>query len=259
MQLPTGRLRPRASLGFTLVELLLVVSLMLVLLGAIVFNFDSMQRGAALEEGTTQFEALIHFARAQAALTGRRVEVSIQPSSTNVISSPGVLDGGIPMVRWEPDPLARPGYFERMLEAQTLVDALVDHVQVLEVHPWQPGTAGLESMGASTLSLTNGGSAGVFQGGAPSTGSTSMSGEDSATAMRWGVPVRFYPDGSSDSVEFVLRSTDVEDSKRIAVRLEGITGVMQRRQLRQESNLLESANPGRELSETTTQATEIVR
>jgi len=61
--------------AFTLVELLLAVSLMLLVSGAVICNFGTLDRGARLEEGSTQTELVLRFARAQAASTGRKVKV----------------------------------------------------------------------------------------------------------------------------------------------------------------------------------------
>ena len=53
--------------GYTLTELLLAIVIVLGLVGAVVFNFSTVGRTAALDEGTTQVEALFRFARAHAA------------------------------------------------------------------------------------------------------------------------------------------------------------------------------------------------
>src|SRR6185436_18969580 len=73
---PNRVVRSRAA--FTLVELLLVVGLLLVLLGAMVFSFSTLRKGASLDEGTTQLEALLRFARAHAAHTGRQVQIAFE-------------------------------------------------------------------------------------------------------------------------------------------------------------------------------------
>jgi Tfp pilus assembly protein FimT len=67
--------------GFTLVELLLAVVLVLGMLGAVVYNFSSFQRSARLDEGAVQVEALFRFARAHAASTGRQVRVEFRPQA----------------------------------------------------------------------------------------------------------------------------------------------------------------------------------
>ncbi len=41
-------------------------------------------------------------------------------------------------------------------------------------------------------------------------------------------PIRFYPDGSSDSVELVLLSRDEQDKRRAVVSLVGLSGLIKR-------------------------------
>src|SRR3954463_11980099 len=78
--------------GFTLLEILLTVALLLALLGAVVYNFESAKRGADLEEGARQLEALIRFCGAQAANSGKTVQFRLgddvaSSSSTNSVSA----------------------------------------------------------------------------------------------------------------------------------------------------------------------------
>ena len=68
-------LSPSRRRGYTLLELLLSVVLVLGLIGAVVFNFSSVSRQTSLDEGATQVEALFRFARAHAASTGKQVRV----------------------------------------------------------------------------------------------------------------------------------------------------------------------------------------
>lgn len=63
--------------GFTLVELLLAVTLLAGLMGAAVFGFSSLQRSAQLNEGVERVETAMRFARAHAANTGRKVQVVV--------------------------------------------------------------------------------------------------------------------------------------------------------------------------------------
>src|SRR5688572_20780973 len=69
--------------GFSLLELLLAVSLVLLLMGSLVFNFSNLLRGNQLAEGATQLETLMRFARAQAANSGRKVQLVFNAESTN--------------------------------------------------------------------------------------------------------------------------------------------------------------------------------
>ena len=65
------------GLAFTLLETLLVVVILIALLGAIVYNFESARRGSDLEEGARQVEALVRFAGAHAANNGKAVQFQI--------------------------------------------------------------------------------------------------------------------------------------------------------------------------------------
>ena len=58
--------------GFTLLEILLVLVLLLLLFGAAVFEFNSMGRGASLSGGADRLESLFRFARSEAERTGRK-------------------------------------------------------------------------------------------------------------------------------------------------------------------------------------------
>jgi prepilin-type N-terminal cleavage/methylation domain-containing protein len=71
-----GRRPSATGAGFTLVELVLTVALLLLLAGAVGYSFNSARQGTQLEEGAGQLESLFRFARAQSASTGRRVQVS---------------------------------------------------------------------------------------------------------------------------------------------------------------------------------------
>src|SRR2546422_9176444 len=88
--------------GFTLVELLLAVALVLLLVGATVFSFSTLLGGTQAEEGAGQVESLLRFARAHASNTGRKVQLVFDAET----------DSGSPAasmrIVWEPDPLGQP-------------------------------------------------------------------------------------------------------------------------------------------------------
>ena len=123
--------------GFTLVELLLAVTLLAGLMGAAVFGFSSLQRSAQLNEGVERVETAMRFARAHAANTGRKVQVVVtttidanaSPSSASSADKPasngngnsygnnyGSSNGNEPLhslsILWEADPARAPGVFE---------------------------------------------------------------------------------------------------------------------------------------------------
>src|SRR4051812_19732999 len=79
------------GLGFTLLEMLLTVALLVALLAAVVYNFESARRGSDLEEGARQLEALVRFAGAHAANTGKAVQLRFGDDSS--AASNGVSGG----------------------------------------------------------------------------------------------------------------------------------------------------------------------
>lgn len=183
--------------GFTLLELLLATVLILMLLGAAVFNFGLLQRGAALEEGASQFEALVRLARAQAAQTGRAVQINFEDE---VLEGVGVSLGGV-HVLWEPDPLEQPGCWAELAVAAPMVEELASKVAVWDVRTAEPGADLAEASPPEPV-------------------------EEQDQGMLWGLlpPITFYPDGSSDSAEVTLVSRDADDSRQVALVIDGLTG-----------------------------------
>jgi Tfp pilus assembly protein FimT len=199
--LPKRSERPlRAAAGFSLIELLLVVGLIMLLAGAMVFNFSSLLHGNHLEEGTTRLETLMRFARAQAANSGRKVQIVFGGEATN---APAASTSEV-RATWEPDPLGQPGCYSDMAEAQWHVQEINDLVQV------------------ESVKLIDDTAADPVANACPD--DSDLDSTNSVTAKLM-APITFYPDGSSDSAEIIVtpRSTE-EDDQRMSVRLVGITG-----------------------------------
>ncbi|MBL9167899.1 MAG: prepilin-type N-terminal cleavage/methylation domain-containing protein [Verrucomicrobiales bacterium] len=208
----------QSSRGFTLVELLLVLVLMFLLLGAVIFSFSTAQTNAQLTEGASQFEALLHFARAQAAFAGKRVELRLVApvSAEGAPESPAGLPVRRLEVRWEPDPVQQPGVFHSMVEAKTFLVPMQDLVEITEIRPLSGSLPEAEGGEGTSLVSTNG------PGRLGEGGEESDSESDSLT-------VTLFPDGSSDSGEFGLRVPFSEDGRMIWISLDGITGAIRRR------------------------------
>lgn len=201
MRLKTGYPQQDAGPGFTLIELLLATALTLMLVAAAVFSFTSLQHGAALSQGAQQFEALIRYARAHAANTGRQVVISFEDGA----------DPDFPWipadvaVDWEPDPLGQPGMFKRLPSAEPYLAELNRLVQVEDVRVSDP------------------------EGGAPAALEAASSSDEDAfvaddpTALP---SIRIYPDGSSDSAEVILVAREEGKGDRLSVSLVGLTGAI---------------------------------
>ena len=202
--------RIRLARGFTLLELLLVLVLVLLLAGAMVFNFSNLDQGTALEEGAARLDSLIRFAQAHAANTGRRVQLAFPLDDTGDAAS----WVGKVRIEWEPDPLGQPGVFEELQEAKVQAEAVNELVQIQEVN--LPGTS-TNAVGADGLPAES--------NNLPAEPPSPM-GLDEAMGDFF-LPITFNPDGSTDSMEIVLvpRERQFEQRAQHAIlRLEGITG-----------------------------------
>jgi prepilin-type N-terminal cleavage/methylation domain-containing protein len=202
----TARCGVARAKGFTLIELLLVVALVLMLVSALVFNFSHLLRSNELQEGTTRLETLMRFARAQAANSGRKVQLVFDAQVTN---TPAASTGEV-RATWEPDPLGEPGCFADLLEAQWHVQEINELLQV------------------ESVKLLD--SAGVCPARPSSTEEEMDESTDSAPAKTM-FPITFYPDGSSDSAEIIVAARHPEEDQRMAVRLVGMTGAISRQLL----------------------------
>jgi len=208
--------------AFTLLELLLTVALLMALLAAVVFNFQSAQQGADLDEGARQFDALIRFASAQAANNGKAVQFrfggdaalgspsatnssAIAPAtsanaSTNSVNDFGSVDdledwGAKLRVVYEADPVLQPGVFVDLPEAATFLEAIGDRVWIEKVQtPERPSNQGTNDLAVAQ--------------DAPATATS----------------VTFYPDGSSETADIFLVSKAREDFRELIVHLDGVTG-----------------------------------
>lgn len=212
--------------GYTLFELLLTVTLVVLMVGAVVYNFSSIGRSTGLDEGATQIEALFRFARAHAASTGKQVRILFPEAESGDHAE--VLQAEAPgatvRVTCEVDPVGAPGVFQDLPEAALYVQSISDLVSIQQV---QPGGANAEAAaGASAFGLesSSGGAAGDEVSRSPFSA------------------VSFYPDGTGDSVSVVLTSRTEEDARRLSVRVVGLTGAI-RRQVVNDPSAPETTSP----------------
>lgn len=243
MGFQSGRWQRTTRVAFTLVELLLVVVLLGLLFSAVVFNLDSLQRGAQLEEGAGQVETLLRFARARAAATGRQVRISFGASDlmgagapapaasdgSAATNAPGGAPGGVSesrlAVEWEPDPIGAPGHFETLREAASYLEQIGALVLVEGRSPEREPVAasGEDGSTVGAVSVPNSASA-----------SPLPTGETNAPVGP-PPPLFFYPDGSSDFAELVVRSRDEGERRSVRLSLSGLTGAIRQRWVSPES------------------------
>lgn len=185
----------RVERGFTLTELLLSVVILLMLVGAAVFSFSSLQRDAQLDEGIVRIETLIRLARAHAANSGRQVQVVFTPQEE------AASTGNVVQVVWEPEPLAKPGEFVVLPQASSAADS-VNELVLIET-PKQPEPEDGQSVNPTEVM---------------------PAGE--ALEPTTPTAISFYPDGSSDAAEIIVTSRNGEDLRRVSLQLMGTTGSM---------------------------------
>ena len=250
--------------GFTLVELLLAVTLLAGLMGAAVFGFSSLQRSAQLNEGVERVETAMRFARAHAANTGRKVQVVVttaidanistsSASSANDSASLGSSNSDQPLhslsILWEADPARAPGVFESIPSLSGDVADVSELVEIRSVgresknsesnegsttqdsqdvgNPRTQTATASDSLEFSNNSMNSGSS---FS--ANDTSDSEMGSEASRPSGGGANPgettITFYPDGSCDGATIVLASRDSDDSREVAVHLESVTGTTRR-------------------------------
>jgi prepilin-type N-terminal cleavage/methylation domain-containing protein len=230
--------------GFTLVELLLAVTLLGGLMAAAIFGFSSLQRSAQLNEGVERVETAMRFARAHAANTGRKVQVVVtttEASSPSADSSPSTPAGNPSdsnqslSILWEADPARAPGVFEAI---PSLSGDVADVSELVEIR-----SVGRESKEAKDSSPTDVSTtidiaplASPTETVSTSTPRESESETPSDSSARSGLEtnpseatITFYPDGSCDGATIVLASKDSDDAREVAVLLESVTGTTRRR------------------------------
>lgn len=240
-RIQSGRTSCATGHGFTLVELLLTLALILLLAAAAAFNFTSLQRGSHLDEGMLQFEALLRYARAHAQNSGRPVQLVFEEPAAGTNGATAGTNRVL-RLRWEPDPIGAPGVYQDLAETPIYVESIQEHLNLEEIRILD-GTA---SLAGGTNDPSTSAALDSFTGSS----TNSVAGSETSTGAGEGfheTPViHFFPDGSSDSARFVLSSQDPEDTRRIAIELGGITGTIERKRAPRDG---EMPDPEEELKE----------
>lgn len=202
--------------GFSLIEVLASTVLLLLLLGAVVFNVTALGAHAELDEGVTRFEALLRFVRAEAARTGHRARLDIVPSK---VSGERPLYGY--RVLMEKRPLVNPGYFSA-IQAEAWMPEGIDEL------------VGIESVGTLDDFFQRPAEDPVDEFEPKENGVVDLDrllGDDDGFNLDSPVDVgesiasfHFYPDGSCDAIDLVFVSRNLDDRRRIRVRVLDVTG-----------------------------------
>ena len=205
--------------GFTLLELLLVLVIVMLLFGAAVFEYSSMGRGASLSEGANRLESLFRFARSEAERSGKRIRIrfgpiesesgnlSAQTDSRNTIEIASTAED-YPVVEWEPNPVEMPGQFKSLANSTSFTEGINDLVRIESIQ-----LSGFDAQMARINTESD------------SSGETPM--DNSLDRMENTLPILdFFPDGSCDSARIQLADLNPENLNKSIVELTGYTGTV---------------------------------
>lgn len=241
--------------GFTLIELLLVVVVLMIFMASAVFYMSPALKEIRLEEGANRFESLLKFASAEAAQSGKRVIIKFV--STNDVSGQVVY---VPKVAIENDPIGNPGVFLDLPEVSWMDKEIEDLVQVTrvtlegqteqsdmeedgkadEIPSFREQILSGESENTDTNEVVLAEKENYFailgdvQDGTNSFQSTNqvtdtLDTEEVSELESEEKSIIFYPDGSSETIEIEMISCDEDDTRKVIILLNGVTGLIEKK------------------------------
>ena len=210
--------------AFSLLELLLVLVIVMLLFGAAVFEFNSINRGASLSEGTDRLKSLFRFASNESQRTGRLVRIRFGlydvNTSTNTIQTDALSEQQLPIVEWEPFPIKFPGQFKLLPNSKTYANDIDELVSIESVI--------LTGLDSQTALIAN---------------NTENSLEQTVQETEASIPlIYFHQDGSCDSVKVQLSSKNLNNLNKSIVELIGFTGTIRHNIIELQTNDLNSTN-----------------
>ena len=210
--------------AFSLLELLLVLVIVMLLFGAAVFEFNSINRGASLSEGTDRLKSLFRFASNESQRTGRLVRIRFGlydvNTSTNTIQTDALSEQQLPIVEWEPFPIKFPGQFKLLPNSKNYANDIDELVSIESVI--------LTGLDSQTALIAN---------------NTENSLEQTVQETEASIPIiYFHQDGSCDSVKVQLSSKNLNNLNKSIVELIGFTGTIRHNIIELQTNDLNSTN-----------------
>jgi hypothetical protein len=217
--------QPRGRLGYSLVELLLTTSLLLLFAGLAVVSMQTLNQGSAFGEGTIRFETMVRFAHAEAARSGRRVRIDFIQETNPVIN---LSTNQLSLVRlsWEPNPVAEPDIFQDLLAPSWGVEQVNDALRVAEVRL----VDGAEDLAANSNEPPTAPDSEPDSEPQPSLPDAGAEPPLDAAATSPSA-ITFNPDGSCDAAEITLVGLHPEEDRRVILRINGLTGFISRKSI----------------------------
>ena len=205
--------------GFSLLELLLVLVIVMLLFGAAVFEYSSIGRGVSLSEGAIRMESLFRFARSEAERSGKMVRIrfgpieseprnlSAQTNSPNTVEIASTAED-YPLVEWEPNPVEMPGQFKSLANSAFFTEGINEIVKIESVQ-----LSGLDAQMARINNETD------FSVETPT--------DTPPEQVEYTLPIlHFFPDGSCNSARIQIADINPENLNKSIVELIGYTGTV---------------------------------
>jgi type II secretory pathway pseudopilin PulG len=195
----------RGRAGFTFVEILLVLSLVLLLMGVTALTMGGWRHSMDLEEASQSLVTGLKMARADAANMGLRLQLAFDPTS------------GQCQLLWEADPLANPGVFTDYTKCTW--KAFLENPDVMVTRCDFTGSS-------SWRTLVNGSTSGtpLITPFGTASGTASAAGSSTGSDQSLLSAITFDPDGSSDSVTIEMVPVDPTSGQHAVIKLDGLTG-----------------------------------
>ena len=188
---------PKFCSGFTLVEIMLVLVLLVALAAAGALSLFALRQESRFNDEVFRLESALRMARAEAARTGFRIR--LVPDA----------DAGTLTILWEPQPLEAPEQFVPFTGATWGEMAQLDYLRLTRCE--LTSAAPLISLPPGATDQTSGSPPSALVASQPAAGASS----DQAPMQT----LTFFPDGSADSAEIELVSRDPTDTRHAIVDL----------------------------------------
>jgi prepilin-type N-terminal cleavage/methylation domain-containing protein len=173
--------------GFTLLELVLAIAMLSVIMVIVAVSGTSSSDRKKFEYTVDRLETTLRMARAEAANSVRRVRLAFDEETR------------LPAVLWEPAPLSQPGQFEPHTTCSWLSRVPKGHIAITRCRATGPDGLPLDES------------------------PTGLSDDTDSEEMQ---TITFNHDGTSDSVLIELESTDLGDTLRAAIKLDGENNII---------------------------------
>lgn len=218
----------RVVRAFTLIEMLIALALVTLVLTAIVFNFNTLGRGAQLDEGTRRIKTALTLARAHAANTQRPVRLVFEEDEQSLLEDRAYLIrfAEQPLQEFDEDALSSTGGSGLFGSSSTGDGSEAEGAGEGGIRGDGTFTGGYRQV--TTLVTPQeqvNGIIAVFDVRPLDRSGSAIEEEELDLAPTDTLPpIEFYPDGSSESAEIIIGSRDPDDTRRMRIRIVGMTG-----------------------------------